>query len=139
MPCETNILRNRGVDQRIEVIETHFTQHRLNFFLIRPDVPAHERINIESWFVHLHRKKLRSARRASTFERRLRRCQSRDRNTERAAAYVIETQAMTEFHAGRFAAMFAANSQFDVRASLASAVASEFHQTANSILIDCCE
>ena len=46
----------------------------LEYFRTLRDVSARERINVENWFAHLHRKRLRSARRASTLERCLRRC-----------------------------------------------------------------
>ena len=54
LPIETNILRNRGVDERIETFETHLAQHRANFLFVRADVSARERINIDHWFAHLH-------------------------------------------------------------------------------------
>src|SRR5207244_11916783 len=46
---------------------------------------------------------------------------------------------MTEFDAVRFAAMFAANSQFNVGACLAAEVAGDFHQAPHTFLIDRCK
>ena len=43
---------------------------------------------------------------------------------------------MTEFHAGWFAAMFAANSELDVRPRLATEFARDAHQFANAGLVD---
>src|SRR4029077_20547282 len=87
----------------------------------------------------MHRKRLRSARRASTLERCLRRCQSCDRNSERTATDVLETESVTEFDTVWFTAVLAANSQFDVGPRFAADVAINFHQTSNSLLIDRCE
>ena len=46
---------------------------------------------------------------------------------------------MTEFDAVRFAAMFAANSQFNVGAGVAAEVAGDFHQAPHTFLIDGCK
>src|SRR5262249_26818568 len=134
-----NILRNSGVNKHTETIETNFRQHSANFFLIRPDMSARERINVDKWFAHLHRKRLRSARRASTLQRCLCCGQSRDGNSKRTATDVLEAEPVTEFYAVWFAAMFAANSQFDVWTGFAAEVASNFHQSSNTLLINCCE
>src|ERR1700736_3317479 len=65
--------------------------------------------------------------RRSGCEGRLSRGQARDRNPERTATDVIETEPMTEFYARGFAAVFAANPQLNVGPSLAAEVASDFH------------
>src|SRR5207237_8118439 len=66
----------------------------------------------------------------------LSRCQSRNGNPKWAATHVIQTEPVTEFDAHGFAAVFAANPQLDVRPSLASQVARNFHQAPNAFLID---
>ena len=63
----------------------------------------------------------------TTADRSLRRGQARDRNPERAATDVIETEPVTEFYARGFAAVFATNPQLDVGPSLATEVARDFH------------
>src|SRR6266700_6679253 len=71
-----------------------------------------------------------------SLERGLGRCQSCNPNPKWAATHVIQTETVTEFDAHGFAAVFAANSQLDVRPSLASQVARNFHQAPNAFLID---
>src|SRR4030095_2862186 len=50
--------------------------------------------------------------------------------------YVIQTEPVTELDAGRLAAVFAANPQFNVWPGFASQIARDFHQAADAFLID---
>src|SRR5207237_5765439 len=65
----------------------------------------------------------------------LSRCQSRNGNPKWAATHVIQTEPVTKFDAHGFAAVFAANPQLDVRPSVASQVASNFHQASDAFLM----
>ena len=60
-------------------------------------------------------------------QRRLRRGQTRNRDAERTAAHVIQTEPVTEFDASRLATVLAANPQLDVRSCFAPEVAGDFH------------
>ena len=60
-------------------------------------------------------------------ERSLSRSQPCNWNTKWTATDVVQTQAMTEFYAGRVAAMLAANTQLDVRPCFSAKVARDFH------------
>src|SRR5206468_12511763 len=71
-----------------------------------------------------------------SLERCLRGCQPGNGNPERAATYVVQTEPVTKFDAGRFAAVFAANSELDVWSRLSSQVAGNFHQAADALLIN---
>ena len=55
-----------AVDQCVQTFKAQLPQHRANFLVARADVTASKRINIDRLFAHLHRKRLRSATRASS-------------------------------------------------------------------------
>src|SRR5438034_6389262 len=69
----------------------------------------------------------------------LRRCQARNRNPERAAAYIVQAEPVTEFDTRRLAAVLATNSKLDVGPGFASQIAGDFHQASYAFLIDRCE
>ena len=50
-----------------------------------------------------------------------------DRNPERTAADIIQSEAVTEFYAVWFAAVLTANSQFDLRTRFAAEVTGHLH------------
>jgi hypothetical protein len=60
-------------------------------------------------------------------DRGLGRGEASDWNPERAAADIIEPEAMTEFHAVWFAAVFSANPELDVWSRLSAKIAGHFH------------
>src|SRR4029450_4326357 len=70
------------------------------------------------------------------FERCLCRCQTRNRNPEWTATYIIQTETVTKLDARRFAAGFAANSQFGVWPGVAAEIARYFHQAAHAFLVN---
>src|SRR6185436_2692683 len=53
--------------------------------------------------------------------------QSRDRHAEGGATHIGKAEAMAKLDAGRFAAVFAADPELDVRTRLASEIAGDFH------------
>ena len=59
-----------------------------------------------------------------------------DRNPEWTATDVIQAEPVAEFHAERFATVFAANAELDVRSRFASQIARHFHQTPDAALVD---
>src|SRR6266496_359590 len=62
--------------------------------------------------------------------------QSSNRNSERAAAYIVQAEPMTEFDAVRLATVFATNPELDLRPAFAPQIARDFHQAADAFLID---
>ena len=69
-------------------------------------------------------------------DRRLRRRQSRHRHAERRAAHISQAGAVAELHRVRVAAVFAADAEFDVGASLAAFLDGDLHQLADAGLVD---
>src|SRR3954469_15875594 len=65
--------------------------------------------------------------------------QSRDWHPERRAAHIGEPDAMAELHAARFATVFAADAQLDVRTRLAAQIACQLHELADTGLVDRCK
>src|SRR4029450_9387023 len=66
-------------------------------------------------------------------------CQSRNRNPERATAYIVQAESVTEFDTRRLAAVFATNSKLYVGPGFASQIAGDLHQASDAFLIDRCE
>jgi hypothetical protein len=63
----------------------------------------------------------------STLKGSLRRCEPGNRNPERTATDVIQSESVAEFYARWFATVFAANSELDSRSRFATEVAGNFH------------
>src|SRR6266700_6198065 len=59
-----------------------------------------------------------------------------NRHPEWTATHVVESQAVTEFHGVGITAVFAANTELDLRSRLAPFLDRDLHQLADAVLID---
>ena len=70
------------------------------------------------------------------FYNRLSRCETRNRDTERRAGDIIEPDSVEEFDGRRFAAVFAANTELQVRLDGTAFLDSHFHKHTDALLVD---